>query len=85
MYVVYFKVSIKRPVLSKDLVWIFPKKSLLNDQVHLKKIDRPDLFMYLLTVSIKRPGLDFWKKSLLNDQYYLYFKSQKPKTTRVLY
>ena len=27
-----------------------------------------------LLVSIKRPGLDVWKKSLLNNQYYLFFK-----------
>ena len=24
--------------------------------------------------STKRPGLDIWKKSLLNDQHYLFFK-----------
>ena len=37
--------------------------------------------MYLLTVSIKGPGPDFLKKSLLNNQYYLLFKFYKPKTT----
>ena len=26
-------------------------------------------FIYLLNVSIKQPGLDFLKKSLLNDKY----------------
>ena len=31
----YSKLSIKRPVLSNDLVWIFPKKSLLKDQYNL--------------------------------------------------
>ena len=34
------------------------------------------VLFYLLTgftVSIKRPGLDIWKKSLLN-QYYLFFQ-----------
>ena len=30
------KVSVKRPVLLIDLVWIFSKNSLLNNQVHLK-------------------------------------------------
>ena len=30
--------------------------------------------MYFLTVSIERPGLDIWKKSLLIDQYYLFFE-----------
>ena len=28
------------------------------------------LFIYLFSVSIKRPGPDFWKKSLLNNQYF---------------
>ena len=31
----YSMVSIKRPVLSNVLVWIFPQKSLLNDLVNL--------------------------------------------------
>ena len=30
--------------------------------------------MYLLTVSIKRLGLDFLKKYLFNVQYYLFFR-----------
>ena len=50
----YSKVSIKRPVL-------------LNDLVHLKKIDRTVLFKGCHSqffISIKRPGLDFSKKSL---------------------
>ena len=29
-----------------------------------EKIDRTVLFTYLLTVSIKRPGLGIWKKSI---------------------
>ena len=29
-----------------------------------------------LLVSIKRPGLDIWKKSLLNSQYYLNLNSR---------
>ena len=32
--------------------------------------------MNLLTVSIKPPGLDFLKKSMLNDQYYLFSNSR---------
>ena len=72
----YSKLSIKRPVLSNDLVWIFLKKSLLNDQVHFRKkwsyyfISWHSQFLGF----IKRPGLDIWKKSLLNDQHYLFFK-----------
>ena len=31
-----------------------------------------------LTVSIKQPGLDIWKKYLLNDQYYFFFKKERP-------
>jgi hypothetical protein len=26
---------------------------------------------------MKRPGLDIWKKSLLNDQYYLFLSNSK--------
>ena len=51
----YSKLSIKRPGLN------FSKKSLLNDQVHLKKSDRPVLFQGChgqFLGSIKRPGLD---------------------------
>ena len=59
MYKALSKVSIKDPVL-------------LNDQYNLKKIDRTILFTYLLTVSIKYPGLDIWKQFLLSDQYYIY-------------
>ena len=39
-----------------------------------EKIDHTVLFTYMLTVSIKRPGLDIWKKSLLKDQYYFFFQ-----------
>ena len=39
-----------------------------------EKIDCPGLSMYWLTVSIYG-FLDFWKKSLLSNQYYLSFKS----------
>ena len=28
----------------------------------------------MLIVSIKGPGLDIWKKSLSNNQYYLFFQ-----------
>ena len=47
---------------------IFQKVS-INDQVHMRKKQ----FTYWLTVSVKRHGLDFCKKSLLNDQYVLSF------------
>ena len=73
----YIKVSIKRPVLLNDLVWLF-LKSLLNNQVHLRKnwfycfisgLPRPIFGLYLKTiwsenlekVSIKRPVLSIFK------------------------
>ena len=55
--IAYSKVSIKRPVL-------------LNGSIS-EKVVRNVLFIYLLTVPIKGSGLDFLKKSLFNDQYYL--------------
>ena len=52
-------------------------KSLVNDQVHLiKNINRTVLFQGCqgqFLVSIKPTGLDIWKKSLKNEQYYLFF------------
>ena len=53
--------SIKRPGLK------FSKKSLLNHQVHLKKINCTVLFQGCHSQflgSIKQPGLDIWKKSI---------------------
>ena len=41
-----------------------------------EKVDRNVLFIYLLTVPIKDLGLDFLKKSLFNDQYYLFSNSR---------
>ena len=38
---------------------------------------RPGLFIYYITFSINHAGLDFWKKSLLNDQYYIYFSNSR--------
>ena len=73
----YSKVSIKHPVLLKDLVWIFPKISIKRPGPSQKKIDPTVLFQGChgqFLVSIKLPGLDIWKKSLLNDQYYIFFK-----------
>ena len=35
------------------------------------------VLFHLLTVSIKRPGLDIWKKSLLNARYYLFFSNSR--------
>ena len=49
-----------------------------------EKMDRTNLFQGCLgqfLVSIKQPGLDIWKKSLLNDQYNLFFSNSK-RTTR---
>ena len=40
-----------------------------------KKLNRTVLFIYLLTVSIKRRSLAFLKKSLSNNKYYLFFLS----------
>ena len=68
---VYSKVSIKLPVLLNILFWNFLKSTISE------KIYRTFLFMYLLTVSIKHPGLDFLKKSLLNNQYYLFFTNSR--------
>ena len=28
----------------------------------------------MVNISIKRSGMDIWKKSLLNDKYYLFFQ-----------
>ena len=76
-WTMYSKVSIKRPVLLNDLVWIFQKSLYLMTRSISEKIDRTVLFQGChgqFLVSIKWPGLDIWKKSLLNDQYYLFFK-----------
>jgi hypothetical protein len=46
-------------------------------QFQVKSNDRTVIFQgrhSQFLVSIKRPGLDIWKKSLLNNQYYLFFK-----------
>ena len=69
----YSKVSIKPPVLLNDLVWILPKSLYQTTRSISEKIDRTVLFQghhgqYL--VSIKRPGLDIWRKSLSNNQYF---------------
>ena len=63
--------SIKRPVLSNVLVWNFLKC------LYLRKIWSYCL-IYVLAycLSIKRPGLDLLKKSVLNDQYYLFQNSR---------
>ena len=76
-WTMYSKFSIKRPVLLNDLVWIFQKSLYLMTRSISEKIDRTVLFQGChgqFLVSIKWPGLDIWKKSLLNDQYYLFFK-----------
>ena len=46
----------------------------------MKKIDRTVLFQGCHSQflgSIKRPDLDIWKKSLLNNQYYLFASSRR--------
>ena len=35
-------------------------------------------------VFIKQPGLDIWKKSLLNNQYYLFFQIREAWNDQVL-
>ena len=72
----YSKVSIKRLVLLKDLIWVFPK-SLSKDQVHIRKKlsycfisgpPRPIFGLYQTTwseyldeVSIKQPVLSIFQ------------------------
>ena len=71
---VYSKLSIKCLVLLNDLVWIFQEVSIKRPGPSQKKIDRTVLFQGCHSQflgSIKRPGLDTWKKSLLNDQVQL--------------
>ena len=71
---VYSKLSIKSPVLLNDLGEVFQK---VSNKPPGPKIDRAVLFQGRhgqFLVSIKRPDLDIWKKSLLNDNYYLLFK-----------
>ena len=72
----YSEVSIKRRVLLN--FWIFPKNLYYSTRSIPENIDRTVLFQGChgqFLVSIKQPGLDIWKKSILNDQYYLFFKS----------
>ena len=72
----YSKVSIKRPVLLNDLVWIFSKSFYQTTRSISEKIDHTVLFQgphSQFLVSIKRPGLDICKMSLLNNQYILSF------------
>ena len=43
-------------------------KMLIESTVYLA-LKSTVLFTYLVTVSIKHPAMDIWKKSQLNDQY----------------
>ena len=73
----YPKLSIKHPVLLNDLVWIFPKSLYETTRSISEKFDRTVLFQSChdqFLDSIKRLGLDIWINSLLNNQYYLFFK-----------
>ena len=58
----YSKVSIKRPVLLYVLVWNFLKSRYWTTSTISEKFDCTVLFMYLPTVSIIHPGLDFFEK-----------------------
>jgi len=76
-YSMYSKLSIKGPVLLNNLVWIFPKSLYQTTRSISEKFDCTVLFQGYhgqFLGSIKWPGLDIWKKCLLNDQYYLFFK-----------
>ena len=64
----YSKLSTKSPDLLNDLVWFFPGPS----QKQLIVLFHGCHGQFL--VSNKRPELDIWKKSLLNDQHYLFFQ-----------
>ena len=59
----YSKVSIKHPVLSNNLVCFFSKKTLLNNQVHLRK---KIIVLVYLCASLQ---------SLLNVQVWIFGKS----------
>ena len=58
----YSKLSIKRPVLLNDLVWIFSKKSQLKNKVHLRKKS-------ILLFHFRATMANFW--ALLNNQVNL--------------
>ena len=47
-----------------------------------KKVNCTVLFIYLLTASIKRPGLEFLKN--LNNQYHLFFQILEALNNQVL-
>ena len=71
-------VSIKCPTLLNDLVWTFLKGLYQTTRSIPEKIDRIVLFQgyhgqFLVS---KRPGPGIWKKSLLNDQYYIFSNSR---------
>ena len=81
----YSKLSIKRPVLLKTWSEFFQKVSIKRPGPSQKKMIVPFHF--------RAAKANFWsllkdlvwifgKKSLLNSQYYLFFKIQKPRTTR---
>ena len=63
-----------RPVLLNDLVRIFPKNFY---QTTSEEIGRTFLLQGRhgqFLVYIKQPGLNIWKKSLFDNQYYLFFQ-----------
>ena len=64
----------------------FSKKSLLNNQVYVSqtKIDDPGFFMYYLTVSIKRLGLDFLEKVSIKRPVLSFFQILEVENDQVL-
>ena len=73
----YSKLSIKLPVPLNDLDWIFTKSPYYTTRSISEKIDHTLLFQGCHSQflgSIKRPGLVIWQTSLLNNNYYLFFK-----------
>ena len=76
-----------RPVLSNDLAEFIQKVSIKWPGPFQKKNDRTDLFQGChgqFLGSIKQPGLDIWKKYLLNDQFYLCFQILEAYNDQVL-
>jgi hypothetical protein len=72
-YCTYSKVSIKRPVLVNALVWNFLKS--LKTSTISEKVDHTGLYIYLLTVSIKRPGP--FLKSIYKQQVLSFFSNSR--------
>ena len=59
--------------LLKRLVATSFSFDLIHNELQFYKIN----YSYLLTVSIKQPCLDIWKKYLLNNQCHLFFSNSR--------